>query len=224
MIEKVYTYFSYAYHSLCLLFAAILSAKGIYQFSLDEDLTLTTYKDFHSDETSIYPSISFCSGSIFDEKKLNRYGVTSTKYMSFLKGHNLSQDLSRIPYEYVTINPLDYLLGIEIYQQLPNKRINREQHYWHDYTTGNRSKENFGNSHLYVDQYNDWLGTPYKCMTLDVPYIKNEHLNRIVVVIKRSIFPDSKRPQVINHSNLFLVSLSYPNQRLRHSNEKTTWI
>ena len=200
----------------------VLIGRGIYLYNQDEDLTRTTYRHYHTRKDHIYPSISLCFGNIFQDSKLRQYGVSSKDYENFLKGVNVSKDLSSIPYELVTLDPIDYLLGIEMFQQLSNKKVNKDQHYWYDFTKSNIS-DYFKNLHLYVDQFNEWLGTLYKCMTLDIPFIDGEHLNRIVIVMKKSIFPDNKRPKFFGGRNLFLVSIAYPNQRLRYSNEKIVW-
>ena len=215
-------YTLYAYQSICFIVAAVLIGRGIYLYTLDEDLTLTTYRDYHSGENNVYPSISLCFGNIFDEIELQKYGINSSEYEDFLRGRNVSKDLFDIPYERVTLNPIDFLLGIEMYQQLSNKKVNLDQHYWYDFTKTNKS-DNLYNLHLYVDQFNEWLGTLYKCMTLDIPFINDEHLNRIVIVMKKSIFPNSKRPKFFKGRNMFLVSIAYPNQRIRYSNEKIVW-
>ena len=215
-------YVLYSYQMICFIVAMVLIGRGIYLYSLDEDLTRTTYRHYHSNKNNIYPSISLCFGNIFQDTKLSKYGTNSKEYEDFLKGVNVSRDLSNIPYELVTLNPIDYLLGIEMFQQLSNKKVNKDQHYWYDFTKSNKS-DYFKNLHLYVDQFNEWLGTLYKCMTLDIPYIDDEHLNRIVIVMKKSIFPNNKRPKFFRGRNLFLVSIAYPNQRLRYANEKIVW-
>ena len=192
-----YKYTLYAYQSICFIVAAVLIGRGIYLYTLDDDLTLTTYTDYHSGENDVYPSISLCFGNIFDETELQKHGVNSSEYENFLRGINVTKDLFNIPYEQVTLKPIDFLLGIEMYQQLSNKKVNQDQHYWYDFTKKNRT-EHFKNLHLYVDQFNEWLGTLYKCMTLDIPYINDEHLNRIVIIMKKSIFPNGKRPKFLH--------------------------
>ena len=210
------------YQIVCFIVAVVLIGRGIYLYSLDDDLTVTKYRDYNSGINNIYPSISLCFGNIFNKMELSKYGISSDEYELFLKGVNVSEKLFEIPYQQVTLNPVDYLLGIEMYQQLSNKKVNQDQHYWYDFTMLNKSIH-LNNLNLYVDQFNEWLGTLYKCMTLDIPYINNEHLNRIVIVMKKSIFPNSNRPKFFNGRNLFLVSIAYPNQRLRYPNEKIVW-
>ena len=221
MLDK---YIRRIFHGICLIAAIVLVGRSMYHYSLNEDLTSTKYRDFNSEEIHIYPSISLCFGNIFDESKLNDIGTNSTAYIDFLKGRNYSQDLSSISYENVTLDPIEYLLGVELYQLLANKRMNPKQRYWYDHTNL-RSSLDGKRLHLYIDQFNEWVGTIYKCITLDVPYIENEHLNRIVLVMKRSIFPEGKRPMFYskNKQNLFMVSLAYPNQRIRFSNDKLVW-
>ena len=215
-------YMTHIFHAICLVTASVLIGRSIYHYALDEDLTFTPYREFHSGEKYIYPSISLCFGNVIDEAKLNEFGVNSTTYMDFLKGHNISQDLSSIPYEKVTLDPMSNLLGVELYQKLANRRINKNQYYWYDYSK-NRSVLGSEKLQLYVDQFNEYLGTPYKCLISDIPYIENEHLNRVLLVMKKSIFQNSKRPRFVSNDSLFMVSLAYPNQRIRFSNEKVVW-
>ena len=215
-------YITHIFHAICLVTASVLIGRAIYHYALDDDLTFTSYREFHSGEKYIYPSISLCFGNVIDEVKLNKFGANSSAYMDFLKGRNISQDLSSIPYEKVTLDPMDYLLGIELYQQLANRRINKNQYYWYDYSK-NRSALGSEKLQLYIDQFNEYLGTIYKCMILDIPYIENEHLNRVLLVMKKSIFQNSKRPSFVSKDSIFMVSLAYPNQRIRFSNEKVVW-
>ena len=42
--------------------------------------------------------------------------------------------------------------------------------------------------------------------------------------MKRSIFKDEKRPKYVTDKDLFSASLSYPQQRIRYANEKSTWM
>ena len=106
-------------------------------YLLDEDLTSTSYKTFHTDHESIYPSINLCFGDIIIKEKLRAYGTSVAAYKQYLKGDSSSQNLSHIPYDDVTIDPLDYLLGIQMYQETTNKGKNPNINYFFDYTRFN---------------------------------------------------------------------------------------
>ena len=192
-------------------------------YLLDEDLTSTSYKTFHTDHDSIYPSINLCFGDIIIKEKLRTYSTSVAEYKQYLKGDSFSQNLSHIPYDDVTIDPLDYLLGIQMYQETTNKGKNPNINYFYDYTRFNERNHSFVDKFLRVDQFNSAWGTFYKCLSFDVPYTEHKRFNWIGLILKKSIFSTGRRPMAVSGERYFSVSLSYPNQRLRYSKEKTNW-
>ena len=219
----MYKYLKCMYHTLCLIGVVILIGRCIYMYLLDEDLTSTSYKTFHSDHESIYPSINLCFGDIMIKEKLRAYGISATMYKQYLKGELFSHNLSQIPYDDVTIDPLEYLLGIQMFKETTNKGKDPNIKYFFDYTRLNRRNHSNVDKFLRVDQFNSAWGIFYKCLSFDVPYTEHKRFNWIGLVLKKSIFSSGVRPMVASGESYFSVSLSYPNQRLRYSKEKTNW-
>ena len=219
--HRIRLHLEYLYHCLCLVAAITLIGRCIHIYFLDEDLTWTSYKKFNKNKDSIYPSINICFGDIFIEEMLTLYETTTISYVQYLKGELHSHNLSQIPYEDVTIDPLDYLLAIKFFQAMTNKLGNPENNHFYDYT--NENHRNVVKEALNVDPYNNAWGTFCKCLTFDVPFLENKRFNWIALVMKKSIFPDGKRPMSAKNRSYFSVSLSYPNQRLRYSREKENW-
>ena len=225
MALKIYIYVGYFYHCICVLATVILISWSIYLYHLNDDVAKIDYKTFHGNKDQIYPSVSLCFGNIFIDEKLRKYGVDQDSYLKFLKGEIFSQTMLSINYRNVTTDLEEFLLGILFEQELDYGEVNPNQTYWYDNTKDSQVKS--WRPHYYVDHFNPYYGTIYKCLAVDVPYIPNEHFNWISVVMKKSVFHNNIRPYAIS-SNLqstgfFSVQISYPNQRLRYSTEKHTW-
>ena len=83
MSSKASDYLSRAYHAICILGTIALIIWCIYMYALDEDMTMIQMEKFHTKPDYIYPSISLCASNIFDESKLNDFGVNRTSYQRF---------------------------------------------------------------------------------------------------------------------------------------------
>ena len=206
---------------MCLIGALILIGRCIHIYSLDEDLTWTSYKRFGTNKDSIYPSVNLCFGDIFIKEMLDLYGTTSLSYIQYLKGDTFSHNLSQIPYDKVTVDPLDYLLAIWMFEEMTNKIANPKNKLFYDYT--NRYQRDVVKEALHVDPFNNAWGVFCKCLSFDVPYFENRRFNWIALAFKKSIFSGGKRPMSTTNESYFSVSLSYPNQRLRYSKERDNW-
>ena len=213
----------YVYHIACFIGAVVLIGRCVYIYHLDEDLNTTSYKTFHSNQDSIYPSINLCFGDIWKEEKLYLYGTSAANYKQYLKGELFSHNLSLIPFQDVTNDPLDYLLGIQMYQEMTNKNKNPSVKFFYDFSQKEKINDSFIKEFVHVDQFNNAWGTFYKCLSVDIPYLENKHLNWIGIILKKSIFKKRIRPMVVSGDSYFAVSLSYPDQRLRYRKEKTNW-
>ena len=54
------TKFNYFNQLLCTVFTILLVTKCLYLYLLDDDTTQVEYHQFHEDDGTIYPSITFC--------------------------------------------------------------------------------------------------------------------------------------------------------------------
>ena len=89
---------------------------GVYKYSLNEDATVVSFKQYYGTSLDIYPSLSVCITSPFEEDNLKALGsnVTSKKYVDFLMGSLKKDELFKIDYKNVSLNPIDYVLGYDI--------------------------------------------------------------------------------------------------------------
>ena len=223
--DKV-SYVSVVYQMACVIAAMALVIWCIILYVENKDVSTIHYKKFHSDKDSRYPSISLCF-SIYDDglnDTLEKLGVNWSLYNSFLRGDYFSEKASKIPYENITFNPADYLLGIKMHQEYgTNGIINKDQNYSYNHITKKQSNLFRHFKLIDTDSFNHWYSVIYKCLTINIPYIKDQHLSWIRIIMKKSVFVGNKRPRSIHDGGLFLLSIGYPNQRLRFSYRTTTW-
>ena len=88
-----------------------------YNYWLDEDATVLSFRQFYDTKNDILPYASICITSPYEREKLAAYGtnVTSYKYSNFLTGRIWNDELKRIDYDSVVLNPSDYVLGYGIH-------------------------------------------------------------------------------------------------------------
>ena len=214
------------YQIICIIATLALVIWCIYLYLLNKDVSTIHYQKFHSNDDSIYPSLSLCFGIKEDnlQEALKPYNVNNSMYKDFLKGKFFSEKLANIPYKNVTFNPADYLLGIKMHQEYGTNGIkNVNQSYFYNHLTKEKSSILNQTKLISVDSFNHWYSVIYKCLTVNVPFVENQHLSWIHITMKKSVFPKNTRPRSIHDGGLFMLSISYPNQRLRFSNRKTTW-
>ena len=197
------------FHFICVLVTIILSTKCVYQYFLNENISLVEYQSFQEHGQSGYPSLSFCVVNPFLEEELRKYGVgiNTSSYINFLKGSLWDQRMANIDYDNVTISLNDFL----------------------DYQSTHPSWIAFSNgsaSILPLSNHVSLRGDTLKCFSIDVPFIKNELLLGFGMSIRSSIFATRSRPSRVQLSKLegFFVSFHFPKQMLIASNSwKYKW-
>ena len=223
---------SRAFHAICILGTIALIIWCIYMYVLDEDMTVIHFEKFHSKPEYIYPSISLCGSDIFYDSTLKELGASQAKYESFLKGEYFDKDIANITYHDVVSNPIDKLLGIKIYQEYGlNGNENPEHSFWYNHVQGNETSTQNGTSSFppqwkpsfHVDNFNTWLGQIYNCMTVDVPFVTNEHSSWIQIVMNKRFFPKGIRPMSVNSGGMFMMVIGFPYQRQRYSIYTNVW-
>ena len=161
-----------AFSASCVLATIGCMSYCIFQYALDEDVSKIDFVEYHLNERSIYPSMSVCINkqlTILPEE-LNKYGTSSSDYINFLVGNSWNDQMVKIDYNKVTINPQDYLLGIG---GLTNKF---ERHFFHP----------FQNS-TWIPKFHEvrigFQEELYRCLSVDVPYLKDETIRTFSIFI-----------------------------------------
>ena len=224
MSTREVNYFSRAFHVICIIGTIALISWCLYMYVLDEDMTSIHFEKFHTDPDYIYPSVSLCSSDIFYEDKLAKFGVNQTLYESFLRGDYYEEGIENIPYEDVAYTPATKLLGVQVFQEYGTNGLqNPVQYYEYNHEPSNATSPSQWKPSFHVDPFNTYHGYIYNCLTVDVPFVSNQHLSWIKIIMKKSFFPKSLRPMSISGGALFMISIAFPNQRLRYSTSVTVW-
>ena len=172
----------------CHLVTTCLTIYCIHRYIKNEDSTEVKYTDFHTDENSIYPSMSFCFRDPFIEEKFISYGLgfNASSYKEFLKGELWDERMLNIKYDEVTPSLSENLLGGYVH---------------------NHKKDKFDwKPYVYVS----FRSAYQKCFAIDQPVFERGYVFRSGLIIKKRIFPAVLRS--LNNSLLFF--LHYPGQRL----------
>ena len=183
---------------LCCSITISLVSYCIYQYTLNEDLSEVSYKEFRGTKDDVFPTVSLCLGNPFLKEKLAEYGTDETSYLAFLRGSSFNQDLLSINFSHVTINIVDYIKGYRFYLR-------------------NITKVSF-DSGLTLQQkekltYISFIGFGfhglfYKCFGLQIPEVSN--LLAFRILLSNEIFPSGTRPT----KDFFTTSIHLPKQFL----------
>ena len=122
MTMKLIQYFLYCFKPLCLVTAGCMSGYWIYKYWKDEDISVIEYKSFKDFDEMNLPAMSICFSNpitISNRSLENDKTLTIEKYLSFLRGENdFNGKYETASFENDTINILDYLDKITLYQRL----------------------------------------------------------------------------------------------------------
>ena len=108
--------FEFSFKLFCVVLTIWSVYEGINKYFKNEDATVVSFRSWYMTPNDIYPSVSICITSPFEEENLNALGnsVTSNEYGNFLRGLLKKDELLNIDYKKVSLKPIDYVLGYEI--------------------------------------------------------------------------------------------------------------
>ena len=221
----IYKHLARIFHFICIASTICLVIWCLIVYVQNNDISRVDFEKFHSDVSDIYPSFSLCFGDVLLSNKLAKHGVNKSYYLDFLKGNFWEKRLIDIDYNDVSVNLVDYLLGIEMYQENFNGEIVSNSYYLLDYTKDTilTSKKMKMKPSFYQDS-NPFFGLIQKCLTVDVPYSHQKQLSWLTIVMNKSVFVSDRRPfNTRQSSDMFSVNIHYPNQRYRYSKTKRDW-
>ena len=109
----------YSFKLICVTAAIVMGFLGLRTFLLDEDVTSISVSPFYAEPFYYpYPPASVCFKSPYEAEKLNKeYNISSaSEYIDFLSGEGdpWRDDLLKIDFENVSLNPMNYFLGYKI--------------------------------------------------------------------------------------------------------------
>lgn len=199
------------FHTLCLVATIGLQIYCIYKYTLNEDVSLVTYKRFHAEKDNVYPSISFCIINPFLEDELQKYGnnISVTSYSYFLQGWNWDERMMNIDFDSVTVSLADNLNWMAI--QLHNDAI-----YFFDNLKQKSVPTDWNPPKFYVS----FRSSLRKCFSFDVPSMDKDLVKDFYLAFKTTMFPKGVRPVKTHFDGSnpddgggFFTYLHYPGQR-----------
>ena len=99
---------------LCTITTMALGSYWIFQYTLNEDLSVVYYKEYLETNDDVFPTVSLCLGNPFLKKKLDEYGFNETSYLAFLRGESFTKEMLNINFSYVTTDITDYINGYQL--------------------------------------------------------------------------------------------------------------
>ena len=175
----------------------------IYQFSLNNDLSLVDYKSFLGNEDGVFPVTSLCFGDPLSEEKLSQYGLNVKKheYTEFLLGKSYDNILTTVDYENVSLQLMDFVTKFRVHN-----------------TNGSKHNPSDGIGVKSIESYSAEKGWGFaKCFALE---INDANVYKIAIDMKSDIFPNGLRPP----SDEFHILFHYPKQiSLSSRNFKSSW-
>ena len=207
-LSVTWKYFNHAFKVLCIGLTICMITLCCYNYWLDEDATVLSFQQFYDTKNDILPYASICITSPYEREKLAAYGtnVTSYKYSDFLTGRIWNDELKRIDYDSVVLNPSDYVLGYGIHYR-NNSRVTNN---YNTSTSGNDKNQNILLPKNRISMAN------MVCFGIDAILEKN--IYAFDIKVKTNIFLDGIRPNYMTPLTVnrgLGVILHYPKQIFR---------
>ena len=209
----------------CTIAALYLSIRCIHEFSLNKDNSSVSFKNFHADDTSFYPSISLCFRDFWNDSFGFKYD-----YDNFLSGCQdededkckWNESFANTNYNDVTIDLKEFIIAeitffgdktVYMYDygkysddHVKDYKANGKQIIFSGYT---------GEQRVYTNRKLSYQ----KCITFDMPFKKNTTIQHHSILLNNEVFQNRTRPKFEE----FEIFFHYPNQTIRKTSNKLMW-
>ena len=204
-VKTIYI-FKYSFAFLCVLTTFVMAMYWCCKFSLNEDLSVVSYRNFYEKENDIHPTISMCLRKPFVRSRLAEYGVNESAYLAFLEGKYFSEEMLSIDFNRVTIDIVDHIKNYLI-------ALSNGTYITSD--TGLSIQDKKSIVHIsFIGLHNSNF---VKCFALNIP--KMDNLEFFRVLLSNNIFQNGIRPTYAE----FVTFVHLPHQFLL-SGSTETWI
>ena len=194
---------------LCTFATVSMCVYWVHKFSLDEDFSVVTYREFYERENDLSPTVSLCVENPFSEQELAKYGVNESLYLEFLKGEYMSTEMMKLNYQNILIDIADYIKGFRTYFR--NGSVFSSD-------PGLNIQEKRKLTHISFIGLLTTTKRFFKCFALNIPRIPDLRLFRIL--ISNGIFTNGKRPTYIGFMAIYHISQQF---LLNGGNQKWIW-
>lgn len=204
-IEKVFLTF-------CVLSTIISIIYCVYQYALNEDSSVISFKKYHETENDIYPAITLCF-SDYVKSNLFKNASEESRYKAFLGGKYWDDKFHEMKFEHSVKMIIDYLIKASI----TTYNLEDNEYFYYEYT--NQSTYNNWKPRFYRNLMMTKYSALSMCWTFELDYISGENVERFTLNFKSSILKDSfRRP----FGNLALF-ITYPGQMSAQTAHVSMW-
>ena len=207
------------YHAICAIATMAMVIYCVYQYHLNDDVSVVEFHEFDENLGFPYPSVSLCfhPGFLDNEFNASSRKIDMNSYWNYLAGDYWHDDLLDVLYDDVTKKIEDYFLGATVWSFYTNKEG------WVGYLYLNQDlpiPDNGINYDAFTPKfYTSKRGVYEKCLTVDIP---NDIPNKVFtfeLFFNNSVFRQGVRPI----DNEFGIKIHYPNQCLTSKHSKYSW-
>ena len=147
---------------ICVISAFSLHGWCVWEFIKNEDVVEVSFRNYGDGDDSMYPDISYCLKSPFDEGKLRKFGIDSLTYADFLAGRYWDPRLLEVDYEDVSFKLENYVIG-------------------------NVTAITHSFDYVHIHNFHKLETPTFQCFTIKLPV--NTKITFAIVVLDSSVFP-----------------------------------
>ena len=225
----------------CFVAAMYFFGSCIQEYVLNEDTSTVRFKSFHSDENSLYPSLTLCFGDFwnfdfnskdyddpdpdFDYAKEEKFKDAFKQYLSGCEGYSectWNKSFENIDYDNVSINLMDYVTAeITVFEddtmlKYAYPTLLKPESVWNETSQEMIFYGYNGGTRVYTSKRT----ADSKCITFDIPFRKDKLVRHHSILLDNTIFQGSgeERP-----NDIFQAFFHFPRQTMRKTSKKSRW-
>ena len=181
MLEHGFKIINTIFHLICIACVVYYAYISVLEFLENKDLCEVSFKQFHSDKKSRYPSFSLCLTSPFVDRKFVELqsSVNSSLYELYLKGYAPGDEIiTKIEPDNVSISEEDFITNANLF-----------------YLDELKSSQSIRSTQI---EYWNMQFLFVKCFTYEVPFVEHALAALMKIDYNNSIFPNGIRPEVFS--------------------------
>ena len=226
----------------CFVAAMYFFGSCIQEYVLNEDTSTVRFKSFHSDENSLYPSLTLCFGDFwnfdfnlkkdyddpdpeFDYDTGVEFRDAFKQYLSGCEGYSectWNKSFENIDYDNVSINLMDYVTAeITVFEDDTTFKyayppVLKSESVWNETSQEMIFSDYKGGTRVYTSKRT----SDSKCITFDIPFRKGKLVRHHSILLDNTIFQGSGKNRP---NDLFQAFFHLPHQTMRKTSKKSTW-
>ena len=226
----------------CFVAAMYFFGSCIQEYVLNEDTSTVRFKSFHSDENSLYPSLTLCFGDFwnfdfnlkkdyddpdpeFDYDTGVEFRDAFKQYLSGCEGYSectWNKSFGNIDYDNVSINLMDYVTAeITVFEDDTTFKyayppVLKSESVWNETSQEMIFSDYNGGTRVYTSKRT----SDSKCITFDIPFRKGKLVRHHSILLDNTIFQGSGKNRP---NDLFQAFFHLPHQTMRKTSKKSTW-